>query len=64
MGKSNLLFLQCIGVHYNTYAEIVGKFKITYKQHIKDGVGLPLNVIHGLNRWVTARHRTCTCTHS
>ena len=33
---------------YNTYAEIVGKFKITYKQHIKDGVGLPLNVIHGL----------------
>ena len=49
---------------YNTYAEIVGKFKITYKQHIKDGVGLPLNVIHGLNRWVTTRHRTCACTHS
>ena len=35
------------GYRYDHLCSTFKRFIITYKQHKKDGVGLPLNVIHG-----------------
>ena len=37
------------------YKDIFGKFRIEIKQHIKDGIPLPLNTVNKLNRLVTVR---------
>ena len=37
------------------YKDIFNKFKITLKQHIKDGIPLPLNTVGRLNRMITVR---------
>ena len=37
------------------YKDIFDKFKITLKQHIKDGIPLPLNTVGRLNRMITVR---------
>ena len=37
------------------YKDIFGKFRIEIKQHIKDGIPLPLNTVNRLNRLVTVR---------
>ena len=39
----------------NKYKDIFGKFRIEIKQHIKDGIPLPLNTVNRLNRLVTVR---------
>ena len=38
------------------YKDIFGKFKVTLKQHIKEGIALPLNKLRLLRRHVTARN--------
>ena len=37
------------------YKDIFGKLRIEIKQHIKDGIPLPLNTVNRLNRLVTVR---------
>ena len=51
---------------YNKLVDISSKYKITVKQHIKEGIKLPLSSVNRLNRLITARHSSCTveCMHS
>ena len=37
------------------YKDIFNKFKTTLKQHIKDGIPLPLDTVGRLNRMITVR---------
>ena len=39
----------------NKYKDIFGKFGVSLKQHIKDGIPLPLATMGRLNRLVTVR---------
>ena len=50
----------CFKRFYNKHVDISTKYKITVKQHIKEGIELPLSSVKRLNRLITTRHSSCT----